>query len=107
MTATTRMTIGSILGTVQNAATAVSTTLETATVSVGMLHTYVSDAAHKQQIRSVAERDSFGVQVAEELAMAEAVRKDEVRKFCNTETRQADYNEAYTRIFAKISDHTK
>ena len=107
MSATTRMTFGTILGTVQDAATTVATTFQTATTAVGMLHTYVEDAALKQQIRSVAERDSFGVQVAEELSMAEAVRKDEVRKFCNTEARQTDYNTAYERIFAKIEEHTK
>ena len=107
MSATTRMTFGTILGTVQDAATTVTTALQTATTAVGMLHTYVEDAALMQQIRSVAERDSFGIQVAEELSMAEAVRKDEVRKFCNTESRQTDYNTAYERIFAKIEEHTK
>lgn len=107
MSATTRMTFGTILGTVQDAATTVGTTFQTATTAVGMLHTYVEDAALKQQIRSVAERDSFGVQVAEELAMAEVVRKDEVRKFCTTAERQEDFNTAYSRIFAKIAEHTK
>lgn len=108
MTATTRMTFGTVLGTVQDAATTVATTFQTANTAVGMLHSYVQDAALKQQIRSVAERDSFGIQVAEELAMAEAVRKDEVRKFCeNSATRQNDYNEAYDRILAKIQSSAK
>lgn len=102
MTATTRMTFGTILGTVTDAANTVSTTLKTATLAVGMAHTYVEDASIKQRMQSVAERSSFGEEVAINLAMKEAARKKEVRSYCADKETAQDFKEAYDRIKASI-----
>jgi hypothetical protein len=104
MTATTRMTFGTLLGTVTDAANSVSTTLKTVTLTVGMAHTYVEDAATKQKMQSIAERDTFAEQVSITLAMKEAERKDEVRNYCaNNKEKTGDFKEAYDRIKAKLA----
>lgn len=104
MSATTRMTLGSVLGTVTDAANTVSTVLKTATLTVGMAHTYVEDAAIKQRMQSVAERDSFVEEVAISLAMKEAQRKKEVRDYCAQDPESAnEFKLAYDRLKLKLA----
>ena len=54
-TATVRMTAGTLLGTVNSAATTVADTFGTATKAVGMLNSYVSTMTEKQAIRTKLE----------------------------------------------------
>lgn len=56
---TTRMSIGALLGTVQSAATTVTSTLDAATGAVGMLNAYVTKAADEQRIRHIIDKEDF------------------------------------------------
>lgn len=102
--ATTRMTFGTVLGTVKDAATTVSTVFQTTTLAVGMAHTYVEDASIKQRLQSVAERDSFAEDIAITLAMKETLRKKEVRDFArDNQDSVEDYQQSYSRLKEKLS----
>lgn len=50
--ANSRVTFAAILGTVQTTANTISNTLQAANAGVGMLNKLVSDAAHRQDVRS-------------------------------------------------------
>lgn len=106
--ATSRITFGAVLGTIGDAAGTVSTVLNTATASVGMLAKFVDDAAEQQRIRSVVDMDSFGELVKEEAAMAEAARKTDIIAFCKkSPDHQALFTTAYDRITALLDAQKK
>lgn len=100
--------VTALLGTVNNAATSVSSIFTTATKSVGMLDKFVSDAAERQEIRSVVDMNDFATKLAEEKAMEEAQRKLEVLKFTGPEGSDNErlYATAYDRIQKLLNDRT-
>lgn len=56
---TTRMSFGAVLGSIQSAATTVTSTLDAATGAVGMLTAFVSKASDEQRIRHVIDKEDF------------------------------------------------
>ena len=96
-TANVRMTAGTLLGTVNEAATTVADTFGTATKAVGMLNRYVTKMSDKQIIRDKLEMHTFTKKLAEETAMNDAVRAKGILEFCkdkqNAELYEASYNE--------------
>lgn len=56
---TTRMSFGAVLGSVQSAATTITTTLDAATGAVGMLSAFVTKAADEQRIRHTIDKEDF------------------------------------------------
>lgn len=97
--ATSRITFGAVLSTIGDAAGTVSTVLNTATASVGMLAKFVDDAAEQQRIRSIVDMDAFTEVLAEESAMAEAVRKSDILAFCK---KSPDHQQLFTTAFDRI-----
>lgn len=98
----TRMTFGAVLSTVSDAATSVSTVLNTATKSVGMLDTFVTNAATKQKVRSIIDMETFKERLIEEVSMEDTVRQLKVIEFCNTEQIKNLFDENQKRLSALL-----
>ena len=96
--ATVRMTAGTLLGTVNSAATTVADTFGTATKAVGMLNSYVSTMAEKQAIRTQLEMHTFVNKLAEETAMTETLRKKSIEEFCKDSENARIYNAEYSKV---------
>lgn len=96
--ATVRMTAGTLLGTVNSAATTVADTFSTATKAVGMLNSYVSTMAEKQAIRTKLEMHTFVNKLAEETAMTETLRKKSIEEFCKDSENARIYNAEYSKV---------
>lgn len=97
-TASVRMTAGTLLGTVNEAATTVADTFGTATKAVGMLNRYVTKMSDKQIIRDKLEMHEFTAKLVEETAMQEAVRQKGILEFCKDEQNGKLYSSAYDRL---------
>lgn len=101
--ATTRMTVGTLLGAVNGAATTVADTFDTATKTVGMANLYVSTMADKQKIRTKLEMHTFVNKLAEETAMIETLRKKNIEEFCKDKDNADIYNAEYDKIIDILS----
>lgn len=98
-TATARLTLGSVLGTVESAATSISSVFDTATKGINMANKYVSDASKKQNIRSIVDMHDFQNKLAEEKAMEETLRKKTILEFTNqSEENKNLFENAFNRI---------
>lgn len=102
-TANVRMTAGTLLGTVNEAATTVADTFGTATKAVGMLNRYVTKLSDKQIIRDKLDMHTFTKKLAEETAMADAVRAKGIKEFCKDAENQQLYSAAYDEIVEILS----
>ena len=103
-TASVRMTAGTLLGTVNEAATTVADTFGTATKAVGMLNRYVTKMSDKQIIRDKLEMHEFTAKLVEETAMQEAVRQKSIKEFCKDEQNAELYSQAYDRLREILSE---
>lgn len=103
-TASVRMTAGTLLGTVNEAATTVADTFGTATKAVGMLNRYVTKMSDKQIIRDKLEMHEFTAKLVEETAMQEAVRQKAIKEFCKDEQNAELYAQAYDRLRDILSE---
>lgn len=97
-TANARMTIGTLLGSVNEAANTVADTFSTATKAVGMVNNYVSTAAEKQRVRNKLELASFTNQLLEEKAMEDTVRRIKIEEFCKDENNATYFQESYDKL---------
>src|SRR5699024_5912836 len=96
--ATVRMTAGTLLGTVNSAATTVADTFSTATKAIGMLNSYVSTMAERQAIYTKLEMHTFVNKLAEETAMTETLRKKSIEEFCKDSENARIYNAEYSKV---------
>lgn len=101
--ATTRMTVGTLLGAVNGAATTVADTFDTATKAIGMANLYVTTMSDKQRIRTKLEMHTFVNKLAEETAMVETLRKKNIEEFCKDEQNAEIYNTEYEKIVAILA----
>lgn len=101
--ATTRMTVGTLLGAVNGAATTVADTFDTATKAIGMANLYVTTMSDKQRIRTKLEMHTFVNKLAEETAMVETLRKKNIEEFCKEEQNAKIYNAEYEKIVAILA----
>ena len=101
--ATTRMTVGTLLGAVNGAATTVADTFDTATKAIGMANLYVTTMSDKQRIRTKLEMHTFVNKLAEETAMVETLRKKNIEEFCKDEQNAIIYNAEYEKIVAILA----
>lgn len=101
--ATVRMTAGTLLGTINGAATTVADTFDTATKAIGMANLYVSTMADKQRIRTKLEMHTFVNKLAEETAMVETLRKKNIEEFCKDDQNREIYNREYDKIIDILS----
>ena len=102
-TATVRMTAGTLLGTVNSAATTVADTFGTATKAVGMLNRYVTKMSDKQIIRDKLEMHTFTKKLAEETAMQDAIRAKGILEFCKDAQNAELYEQSYNEIVEILS----
>jgi len=103
-TANVRMTAGTLLGTVNEAATTIADTFGTATKAVGMLNSYVTTMSDKQRIRTKLEMHTFVNKLAEETAMQDTIRKKSIQEFCKDEVNAKLYQQSYDSIVALLSE---
>ena len=95
----TRLTFGAVLGSVQSAATTVTTTLDAATGAVGMLSAFVNKAADEQRIRHVADKEDFVESLIMERAEQRANACLKAEKFIGKSAEHAKhYGAAYKRF---------
>lgn len=102
-TASVRMTAGTLLGTVNGAATTIADTFDTATKAIGMANLYVSTMSDKQKIRTKLEMHTFVNKLAEETAMVETLRKKGIEEFCKDKDNADIYNVEYAKIIDILS----
>jgi hypothetical protein len=76
--ATARMAVSSLLGTVTDTATAVSSIVSTVSDGSGMLHDYVKDARRKQKLRIIADEDDYVTRLTEDRAKENTQRRCDI-----------------------------
>lgn len=95
----TRLTFGAVLGSVQSAATTVTTTLDAATGAVGMLSAFVTKAADEQRIRHIADKEDFIENLILERAEHRAVAMIKANKFASKSAEHKQhFNDAYAQF---------
>lgn len=95
MSANARMTLGAALGTVTTAANTLSATFDAANKGIGMINTFVSDAAENQRLRSIANKERFTEQLIEDFAMEDALRAIKIDDFCADADKKRHFEERY------------
>lgn len=78
---TARMSFGAVLGSIQSAATTVTSTLDAATGAVGMLTAFVSKASDEQRIRHIIDKEDFIENLIIERTEMNAVAALKLEKF--------------------------
>ena len=104
--ANTRITLGAVLGSVQEAASATTATLNSVTKGVGMLNTFITAQAEKQRVSTALDMEDFRKKLLQEKAMEDADRKKAVREYCSDPENKSAYEESYNRLSA-ILDNIK
>lgn len=98
-----RMSFGAILNTVQASANTVTTTVDAANKSVGMLTAFIDKAAAEQKTRHLLDGEEFIDRLLVEKAESTAAVKLRANKFASQSDKHAEYfNEAYARYEALI-----
>lgn len=90
MAATTKLTIGAVLGTVTDTAVTISDTVKTLGLGVGMVNSYVSNASIDQRERQVSHRATYRNNLINEASMEIARQGKEVLDFMAESTENAE-----------------
>lgn len=98
-----KLTIGAVLGTVADAAGAISTTLGTATKVVNIADNYVEDFANKQKIRIAASNVGYKKQIIMETAMTVQQQKLVVDKFVDENNCADHFNDLVAELEAAMA----
>ena len=94
--ATARLTLGSILSTVNTTATTVTSTVDAAGKAVGMLNAYVENAAAHQKARIAIDNEDFIENLIREKSQERTESTIRVQKYISQSTEHAKaYQEAY------------
>lgn len=100
--ATSRLTFGAILSTVQTTAATLTSTLEAANQGVGMLTAFVEEAAHNQKSRQIANRESFIVNLINEKTIEDSQALLTVDKFIAQSDRHRELFEQRHDVYSKL-----
>lgn len=101
--ANARLAIGSLFGAVVAVADTTTGTLNTVSKSVGMLETFVDDAARDQKDRSAANAEMSMQKISEDLALEMSEREQMVLKYTSQSAAHAEsFKSNYDRILASI-----
>lgn len=104
--ASSRIAFGSILATVSDTANAVSSIVNSATKSVGMLDTLVTEAATNQRIRAVVDREVFVDNLIRDSAMEAAEAGIKIEAFASKSPAHAElYTKAHSRFELLLNSH--
>lgn len=98
--ATSRITLGAVLGTVQEAAAATTTTLNSVTQGVGMLNRFIAKHSEEQRVTYALDMEDFRKKLLQEKSMEDAERKKVVREYCKDPENKSAYEESYNRLSA-------
>lgn len=98
---TTRVSFGAVLGTVQSAAATITGALNAASDGIGMLNSFVTQAADNQRIRQIADREDFVEGLIMEKAEQRALAYLKVEKFC---TKSADHGKHYGSAYERFTN---
>jgi hypothetical protein len=98
--ATARLTIGSVLGTVNTAAETLTGIIGTVSNGVGMVNAYVEEAAKKQQGRIKNDQAIFITQLVIEGAEAEAEMHRGVINYCS---KSSDHKRLFETAYDKYA----
>ena len=102
--ANSRMTFASILGAVQTSANTITNTLQAANQGVGMLNKLVSDASHRQEVRSKLDNAIFAKTLHQEKAQELTESRLQVLQYCKQSTEhQTQYQSAFDELSAVMS----
>lgn len=103
--ATARMTFGTVLDTVGEAAIAVSTVVGTGIKGVNMLDKYVSNASLEQDKRAKARLKSLDKIIAEEIAIEAMNRQLKIDEITSKSSRHQElFQQNYNEILAVLSE---
>lgn len=95
----TRMTIGNILGTVSSAANTITGAMDAASAGIGMLNSFVTQAADNQRIRQIADKEDFVEDLIREKAVQRTESDVKIAKFTSKSTGHATaYGNHYDRF---------
>jgi hypothetical protein len=101
--ASARMTFGTALDTVSNAAVAISTTINAGIKGVDMLDAFVSKAKQEQEKRYKAELLDLDYKIAEEIGMERTLRQKKVKEFvAQNPDSAADYQKNYDEVLTLL-----
>lgn len=92
----TRLTFGAVLGSVQSAANTVTGALDAASAGIGMLNSFVTQAADNQKIRQIADKEDFIETLIMEKAEQRATAHLKADKFCS---KSADHSKHYNAAY--------
>lgn len=105
---TTRLTFGAILNTVSSTANTVTAVLDAANQGATMLTSYVSEAAHNQRIRQIADREDFVEGLIKEKAEQRATANLKFEKFAQqSESHSKQLEESYNLYTALLRGEPK
>lgn len=99
---TTRMSVSAVLGSIQSAATTVTTTLDAATGAVGMLNAFVVKAADEQRVRHIADKEDFIENLVMERAEQRATAYLKAEKFVSKSAAHAKHYKSAYETFSKL-----
>lgn len=103
--ASTRMSLSAVLGSVHSAATTVTGALDAASAGIGMLNSFVTQAADNQRIRQIADKEDFVENLISEKAMQRTEMLAKVDKFKSKSQGHAQaYDAAYARFTQLLRD---
>ena len=101
--ASARMTFGTAMDTVSNAAVAISTTINAGIKGVDMLDNFVSKAKLEQEKRYKAELLDLDYKIAEEIGMERTARQAKIKEFVKMNPESADdYQKNYNEVLALL-----
>lgn len=108
---TARLSFGAVLGSVQSAANTVTGALDAASAGIGMLNSFVTQAADNQKIRQIADKEDFIETLIMEKAEQRATAHLKADKFASKSADHArHYNAAYesfTKLLRNPEDEAK
>jgi hypothetical protein len=96
--ATSRIALGSVLGTISKTASTLTNIVGTVDAAVGMLNSYVSLHSEQQQDKHIIERATARDQLLEESALVQAERRNELEKRFTDATFKNHYEASYNRL---------
>lgn len=96
---TTRLSFGAVLGTVQAAANTVTGALDAASAGVGMLSSFVTQAADNQRLRQIADKEDFIEDLIREKGQQRTESDVKIAKFTS---KSGDHLAAYNNHYARF-----
>lgn len=96
---TTRLSFSAVLGTVQATANTVTGALDAAAAGVGMLNSFVTQAADNQRLRQLADKEDFLEDLIREKAQQRTESDVKIDKFTS---KSSGHKAAYTSHYSRF-----